>query len=94
MKYILEDGRTLDTLREKYGRNLVTMSGFFFHNREANLTQKPLDSLLRSILFQILFLNHLAPFTEVQFHLAIVIPQRNVVCVTKVGTKNINFGKI
>jgi hypothetical protein len=54
MKYILEDARTLKALHEKYGRESVTMPGFFFHNRAANLTQKSLDGLLRSILFQIL----------------------------------------
>jgi hypothetical protein len=54
MKYILEDDRTLEALHEKYGRNSVAKPGFFFHNRGANLTQKSLDGLLRSILFQIL----------------------------------------
>lgn len=54
MKYILEDDRTLEVLRGKYGQDSVTMPGFFFHNRGANLTQKSLDGLLRSILFQIL----------------------------------------
>ena len=54
IKYILEDGRTLEALHQKYGQDSVTMPGFFFHNRGANLTQKSLDGLLRSILFQIL----------------------------------------
>jgi hypothetical protein len=54
MKYILEDDRTLEALHEKYGRESVTVPGFFFHNRGMDSTQKSLDGLLRSILFQIL----------------------------------------
>jgi NACHT domain len=54
MKYILEDKRTREALHEKYGRNSLTMPAFFFHDRGINLTQKSLDGLLRSILYQIL----------------------------------------
>jgi hypothetical protein len=54
MKYVLEDARTGETLHNKYGHGSVTMPGFFFHDRGSNLTQKSLEGLLRSILFQIL----------------------------------------
>jgi hypothetical protein len=52
IKYILEDLRTQEALRDKYGSSFVVAS-FFFDGRGPD-TQRSLNGLMRTILYQIL----------------------------------------
>jgi hypothetical protein len=54
MKCILEDPRSRQALQTKYGKKSLIMPSFFFHDRGMNLTQKSIDGLFRSILYQII----------------------------------------